>query len=95
MEYIATISSKGQITLPADIRRSLNIHPGDRLSIVKRGKTVSIIPDTYEEELSELRQEIKHHVKAKGLWGKPWPEARQAADKARAKNYGDKYGLRS
>lgn len=26
----ATLTSKGQITIPADVRRSLNVEPGDR-----------------------------------------------------------------
>ena len=33
-EYVATITSKGQLTLPAAVRRHLGIDPGDRLTIV-------------------------------------------------------------
>lgn len=43
----ATLTSKGQITIPADIRRSLGVHPQDRISftlmpdgtVVLRAKT--------------------------------------------------------
>jgi AbrB family looped-hinge helix DNA binding protein len=35
MEWI-TVSSKGQVSIPADIRRKLNIKTGDRLLIVLR-----------------------------------------------------------
>jgi AbrB family looped-hinge helix DNA binding protein len=33
-EYVATVTSKGQMTLPADVRRRLGIDPGDRVAIV-------------------------------------------------------------
>lgn len=37
----ATVSSKGQITLPAEARRSLGIRPRDRITIeVSRGQIV-------------------------------------------------------
>ncbi len=47
----ATLTSKGQITIPADIRRSLDIHPKDRVTftpmpdgtVVMRAKTKSIL----------------------------------------------------
>ena len=33
-EYVATVTSKGQLTLPAAVRRQLGIEPGDRVTIV-------------------------------------------------------------
>jgi AbrB family looped-hinge helix DNA binding protein len=33
---IATVTSKGQITIPADIRESLDIKPGDQLVFFKK-----------------------------------------------------------
>jgi antitoxin PrlF len=33
-EYVATVTSKGQITLPAAVRRKLGIEVGDRVAIV-------------------------------------------------------------
>lgn len=32
-EYVATVTSKGQLTLPAAVRRQLGISPGDRVTI--------------------------------------------------------------
>lgn len=32
-EFFSSVSPKGQITLPADVRRELGIKPGDRVSI--------------------------------------------------------------
>jgi antitoxin PrlF len=30
-EFVATVTSKGQITIPVEIRRSLKLHPGDQI----------------------------------------------------------------
>jgi AbrB family looped-hinge helix DNA binding protein len=32
-EYLAKVTSKGQLTLPAAVRRQLGIEPGDRVTI--------------------------------------------------------------
>ena len=39
---IATLSSKGQITLPAAARRSLGLHGGDRVTIEERGGEIVV-----------------------------------------------------
>lgn len=31
----ATLSSKGQLTLPKDVRDALDLHPGDRVNFVR------------------------------------------------------------
>lgn len=92
MTYTATLSSKGQITLPADIRRSLNLYPGDKITIVKRGNTAEIKPSTYDQELNELRHQAEAYMKQNGTWGSSWHEARAGADKARLEEYRKKYG---
>ncbi len=33
---VVTVSDKGQIAIPVDLRRDLNIKPGDKLFIIKR-----------------------------------------------------------
>ena len=37
-EYVATVTGKGQLTLPAAIRRRMGIDPGDRVAIVIEGE---------------------------------------------------------
>ncbi|MBU1304817.1 MAG: AbrB/MazE/SpoVT family DNA-binding domain-containing protein [Alphaproteobacteria bacterium] len=34
---IATLTSKGQMTLPKDVRDDLNLKPGDRIDVIKEG----------------------------------------------------------
>ncbi len=42
---IAALSSKGQLTLPVEIRRTLHLHAGDRLDIVLgENNRVELIP---------------------------------------------------
>ena len=42
MEKEATITSKGQVTLPADIRRLLHLEQGDRVVFSAEGNTVTL-----------------------------------------------------
>ena len=34
------VSSKGQVVIPSKIREELNLHPGQRLNLVRRGRSV-------------------------------------------------------
>ena len=36
MYGVVTVSDKGQIAIPVDLRRDLNIKPGDKLFVIKR-----------------------------------------------------------
>ena len=36
------LTSKGQVTIPAELRRDLGLKPGDKVRFVKRGSRVSI-----------------------------------------------------
>lgn len=43
----ATVTSKGQITIPAKVRNALGLDPGDRVEFVEVGKSeFSIVPAT-------------------------------------------------
>jgi AbrB family looped-hinge helix DNA binding protein len=46
----STITSKGQTTIPQEIRKLLNIQPGDRLNFVVEGGKVYIEPATVPVE---------------------------------------------
>jgi AbrB family looped-hinge helix DNA binding protein len=56
----ATLSSKSQLVLPAEIRRKLGIHPGDRLVVELEGDHVVIRKPSHSDvaTLAAYRSEI-------------------------------------
>ncbi|MHB0876054.1 MAG: AbrB/MazE/SpoVT family DNA-binding domain-containing protein [Anaerolineae bacterium] len=40
-----TVSSKGWVVIPADLRRKYNLRPGARVRIVDYGGVLSIVPE--------------------------------------------------
>ncbi|BAY42497.1 AbrB family transcriptional regulator [Scytonema sp. HK-05] len=53
---IATITSKGQTTIPKEIREKLNLHPGDRINFIIESDGKVYIPplNIQVEELSGI-----------------------------------------
>jgi antitoxin PrlF len=56
----ATVTSKGQITIPASVRQALQVEPGDRLEFVQ--------VDTGRFEIVAATHSI---TELKGMFGKP------------------------
>ncbi|MEY4713383.1 MAG: hypothetical protein RIS88_2833 [Pseudomonadota bacterium] len=56
----ATLTSKGQITIPVDVRHALNVDTGDRVEFVQ------VAPDRYEFVAA-----TRHASELKGMFGKP------------------------
>ena len=57
---LATISSKGWIVIPADLRRKYALVPGEQVRIVDYGGIIAIVPamtDPVEESAGMLRGE--------------------------------------
>jgi AbrB family looped-hinge helix DNA binding protein len=44
MTRTATITSKGQLTLPVDIRRALKLSAGDKVACEQHGNGILIVP---------------------------------------------------
>ncbi|MBT9438587.1 MAG: AbrB/MazE/SpoVT family DNA-binding domain-containing protein [Desulfobacterales bacterium] len=57
---IATITSKGQVTIPKAIRNVLNIRPKDKIDFVRRGDKVFLVPI---KTLKDLRGSVAPHGK--------------------------------
>ena len=58
----STLTSKGQTTIPKDVRKRLNLHPGDRLEFVIDGDgRVLMLPASVDA--SELTRMLKRPVK--------------------------------
>jgi AbrB family looped-hinge helix DNA binding protein len=49
-EYIATVTSKGQFTLPAEVRRRLGIKTGDKMAVIVEGDEIRIRRPQYTLE---------------------------------------------
>ncbi|CAN5879081.1 hypothetical protein BH24DEI2_BH24DEI2_02270 [soil metagenome] len=49
MKYKATLSSKGQITLPLEIRKRLGLKKGDMVEFVNDGERTLVMPSRTEE----------------------------------------------
>jgi AbrB family looped-hinge helix DNA binding protein len=52
MAHMATMSSKGQLVIPAKLRQELGLKPGVRVIFSKRGKSLLIEPGAYEAVLA-------------------------------------------
>jgi AbrB family looped-hinge helix DNA binding protein len=50
---ITTVSTKGQLVIPAEIRTSLGIHPGTRIAVTVEGKNIVLRPVS-EQLVDEL-----------------------------------------
>lgn len=60
---IATISSKGQITLPSQHRRKLGIGPGSKVEVSVRGDELVLRP---VQSLTELHGIFRNRARRKG-----------------------------
>jgi len=65
----ATVTSKGQITLPAQLRRQLRLTPGRKVAVRVEGN--SLVLDA-PPSLSEIQEELEAAARANGTWGKPY-----------------------
>ncbi|MBI9083300.1 MAG: AbrB/MazE/SpoVT family DNA-binding domain-containing protein [Desulfobacterales bacterium] len=60
--HISKISVKGQVTIPADIRKALGIEPGDMLGYELQGKSIKLkkvepFDAAYHASVSETLEE--------------------------------------
>jgi antitoxin PrlF len=76
----ATITSKGQITIPKEVRRALSLKAGQRVSFIVRGDgVVEMRPEAVE--LMSLFAAIKPRVRGVSLGGMDKAIRRSAARK--------------
>jgi AbrB family looped-hinge helix DNA binding protein len=87
MVFYTTITSKGQITLPAPIRRELHIEPGQQLQVsLEDGKVSVEAPMSIEEIRAFARREMEKN----GTWGRI-PD-RSGNDEGMIAHVKEKYG---
>jgi len=52
------VSSKGQVTIPADLRKDLEIEEGEKLIVVKEGRVIKMIPVPRLSKLAGVDKEV-------------------------------------
>jgi len=55
-EIYATVSSKGQLVIPATIREEMGIEPGTRIAIRRVGPEVILKPETLAAKLAMIKR---------------------------------------
>ena len=72
MQKRATITSKGQITVPQEVRRMLGVRSGDKLLFESDGKGVRVRPIRNRSTFSKYRgignPEIPSGIRNVGKW---------------------------
>lgn len=56
----ATIGPRGQIVIPKDARRKLNLETGDQLLVIEHGHKLMLIP---EEIMRQMLEQVSEHFK--------------------------------
>ncbi|MDR3070673.1 MAG: AbrB/MazE/SpoVT family DNA-binding domain-containing protein [Propionibacteriaceae bacterium] len=69
MTHTSTITSKGQVTIPAEIRREFGFNPGQLVTFRVEEGNVLIEPPP---RLEEVRARLQSEMKRKGTWGIPY-----------------------
>jgi AbrB family looped-hinge helix DNA binding protein len=49
-ELIATVTKRGQVTIPVEVQRALDLHPGDKVRFVISDHQVQLAPATFTLE---------------------------------------------
>ncbi|MCL2483691.1 MAG: AbrB/MazE/SpoVT family DNA-binding domain-containing protein [Propionibacteriaceae bacterium] len=62
----ATVTSKGQVTLPAELRRLLGIQPGQTIGFRTDGQRVTVETSTSVED---VRTTLEEATRQNGTWG--------------------------
>jgi len=63
---IARVSSKGQITIPVEIRRKLNLKEGDKVLFVEEGGKIILLNAGYVA-IKEIQEKMKGEAEKSGL----------------------------
>lgn len=64
VSYTSTVTEKGMITLPADIRRKYSIKKGSKVKIMEEEKGILIMPIPKLEDLFGIDPSMKEVAKA-------------------------------
>ena len=64
VKYTSTVTEKGMITLPADMRRKYSIKRGSKVKLMEEGKGILVVPIPKFEDLFGIDPSMKEVAKA-------------------------------
>lgn len=67
MKTHSTITTKGQVTIPNEIRRKLGVKPGQTVYFELQDNKVFIKTNDWQKQLKNLSKKVASHMKKKGL----------------------------
>lgn len=73
--YIARITTKGQVTVPLELRKSLNINEGDYILFEKKGSRVEIKRMIPSNDFEDFARPIRERFQKEGITQKDVEEA--------------------
>src|SRR5690554_1011410 len=85
---LAKISSKGQITIPIEIRKKLNLKEGDKVLFVEEGDNIFVLNASLFA-LKEIQQNMKGEAEKQGFSSEE--DANKYVEKIREEIWEDKY----
>jgi AbrB family looped-hinge helix DNA binding protein len=91
MTYSTTLTSKGQMTLPAAFRKKLGLKPGEQILMEMRGNEVVIQKNNWLENLRRLQEENRTYMKKRGIKPLTDEELDDAIDAAAEKAAVERY----
>lgn len=62
-----TMTIKGQVTVPVEIRQKLGLRPSDTLHVRAVKGSVVLEKDAYWQEFARLQKKVQKHRKVKGI----------------------------
>jgi len=72
--FVVTMSARGQVVIPAELRRRLNLGPGSRFRVCESGSKVILVPelsDPIGAGLGFLRKKASPEAEGRPLEGPP------------------------
>jgi AbrB family looped-hinge helix DNA binding protein len=65
MTYNTTLTSKGQVTIPADIRRSMGLKAGETVRFrLAQNNQIVLEKNDWKKGFTQLHQEVSDHLRA-------------------------------
>lgn len=87
-KFTTTITVKGQVTVPAQIRHKLGLNPSDRLRVHESKGQIILEKDDYWAEFDRLQKKVQSHRSKKGVMPLTIEEIKSLRDAS----WGDKTG---